>query len=313
MAETPADTTFDANTLLLAVQALGETPVVNDLEGRLAWNELHRQAWGLVAAKSQAATSLVFSPGNPNPSGSVFSDWDELYAFYSTFDGPMDIYFDDTFVSPVVVPLGTYTFRQGTRWRGFFRDIGNPLGNTRVEITDGTQIVGVDHFLDAIQIEAHGVAAVPFVQIPNNGLSFNIVERGAGFRTLDAGGRCWEVPDGEFLFFVMREGGIFLFGASEVVRLLAPGSVLATNLYEQSQISVDTIAGPGFHSLDFISAFAIYDLPQTGFTGALSQTINQDAFKMVYTPTTLANWSGVSPTSIGDALDRIASHVGPIP
>ena len=32
-----------------------------------------------------------------------------------------------------------------------------------------------------------------------------------------------------------------------------------------------------------------------------------------YTPANLVNWSGVAPSSLADALDRIAASVGPIP
>lgn len=32
-----------------------------------------------------------------------------------------------------------------------------------------------------------------------------------------------------------------------------------------------------------------------------------------YTPANLAKWSNITPTSIADALDRIAASVGPIP
>lgn len=44
-------------------------------------------------------------------------------------------------------------------------------------------------------------------------------------------------------------------------------------------------------------------------------TINliADAIRMTYTPAVLANWSGVAPTSIANALDRIAAKITPIP
>lgn len=32
-----------------------------------------------------------------------------------------------------------------------------------------------------------------------------------------------------------------------------------------------------------------------------------------YTPAIVGNWSGTAPTSVANALDRIAAHVGPIP
>ena len=47
--------------------------------------------------------------------------------------------------------------------------------------------------------------------------------------------------------------------------------------------------------------------PTTGWVSV------DDAFSIAYTPTTLADWSGVPPTSVGDALDRIAARISPIP
>jgi hypothetical protein len=38
-----------------------------------------------------------------------------------------------------------------------------------------------------------------------------------------------------------------------------------------------------------------------------------EASQDTYTPSAVANWSGVAPTSVANALDRIAAHVGPIP
>ena len=49
------------------------------------------------------------------------------------------------------------------------------------------------------------------------------------------------------------------------------------------------------------------------FTGTLIQAPSSDAGNMSYQPSNLANWSGVAPTSVANALDRIAAKIGPIP
>jgi hypothetical protein len=38
-----------------------------------------------------------------------------------------------------------------------------------------------------------------------------------------------------------------------------------------------------------------------------------DARGVRYVASSLPNWSGSNPTSVANALDRIAAHVGPIP
>lgn len=47
--------------------------------------------------------------------------------------------------------------------------------------------------------------------------------------------------------------------------------------------------------------------------GGTSITLVNDAYGLAYTPAILANWSGIAPTSVSDALDRIAAMIGPIP
>ena len=47
---------------------------------------------------------------------------------------------------------------------------------------------------------------------------------------------------------------------------------------------------------------------------ALSQiTLLSDASGEGYTPANTGNWNGTAPTSVANALDRIAAHSGPIP
>lgn len=47
--------------------------------------------------------------------------------------------------------------------------------------------------------------------------------------------------------------------------------------------------------------------------GAPPPVLSNDATALGYTPTVIANWSGVAPVDVSDALDRIAAHIGPIP
>lgn len=51
----------------------------------------------------------------------------------------------------------------------------------------------------------------------------------------------------------------------------------------------------------------------TRLAGAPAPVLKTDATALAYTPAVLANWSGVAPTSVANALDRLAAHSGPIP
>jgi hypothetical protein len=49
------------------------------------------------------------------------------------------------------------------------------------------------------------------------------------------------------------------------------------------------------------------------FTNAGTWTCENKSTMVGYTPAILANWSNVTPTSVANALDRIAAAIGPIP
>ena len=51
----------------------------------------------------------------------------------------------------------------------------------------------------------------------------------------------------------------------------------------------------------------------TGLTGSDDAANNRTVISTSYTAASSANWNGTPPTSIANALDRIAAHSGPIP
>ena len=48
-------------------------------------------------------------------------------------------------------------------------------------------------------------------------------------------------------------------------------------------------------------------------SGAPAPVLDTQARAIGYVPSNLANWSGVAPTSVANALDRIAAKITPIP
>ena len=70
-----------------------------------------------------------------------------------------------------------------------------------------------------------------------------------------------------------------------------------------SAVQVAGVALPSRPALDF----------STGFAGSDDATNNRTVITTAYTPGTVANWNGTAPTSIANALDRLAAHLGPIP
>lgn len=75
-----------------------------------------------------------------------------------------------------------------------------------------------------------------------------------------------------------------------------------------------TLNGPG--AIVYVSTNSITDLNAIVYAGgALSTQLNllNNAIGLAYTPNNLVDWSGTAPTSVSDALDRIAAKITPIP
>lgn len=70
-----------------------------------------------------------------------------------------------------------------------------------------------------------------------------------------------------------------------------------------SAVQVAGVALPSRPALDF----------STGFAGTDDATNNRTVITTAYVPAIVANWNGTAPTSIANALDRLAAHLGPIP
>jgi hypothetical protein len=116
------------------------------------------------------------------------------------------------------------------------------------------------------------------------------------------------------------------------VTLQSAGAVAATSEPESTYFAKLTISAPGAGACDMnaaggsvvgpllvTGANASYTSTADGFpsgfvvAGGASVTLGTTGDGIQYDPTNLANWSGVGPSSIGNALDRIAAKIGPIP
>ena len=76
----------------------------------------------------------------------------------------------------------------------------------------------------------------------------------------------------------------------------------------RSSVGTNSIEGDATATLNIDqSGAATYDVTQP-FAG----TVNQVATALPYIPSAVLDWSGTAPFSIQNALDRIASAIGPI-
>lgn len=106
------------------------------------------------------------------------------------------------------------------------------------------------------------------------------------------------------------DGSIFGDG-SNVVAQVDAGSFLGVSLTNEAILNGNATTGAGTLT-EIVSVDSTVVTPQTVAT-INGPFFEAQAAQMQYSPVTPANWSGVAPTSVAGALDRIAAKIGPIP
>jgi hypothetical protein len=119
--------------------------------------------------------------------------------------------------------------------------------------------------------------------------------------------------------------GMFFSHSSELRNSHNPGAaVLDITAGSLLLLSIDTlffpssfdstISGPVGSSLQLETDASQTSTPSIpAFLGVFTTARIDNAANIDYVPANLVNWSGVAPTSVANALDRIAAKIGPIP
>jgi hypothetical protein len=182
----------------------------------------------------------------------------------------------------------------------------------------------------AAQTLAFGVLAAPTADIEHCKFDSTFATTGTGGYTLTLGRNTFV---GQATFtdaaFISEEGNTF-FGAGAFVANAASGAVdsssdtfrnnLVVTATAPFVITVVAVGSQTNGALDLTGAGATFRgtagaiPPVVGLAGgAVAPTLLSSANGMSYIATTVANWSGVNPTSVQNALDRIAAKDTPIP
>jgi hypothetical protein len=112
--------------------------------------------WTVVAKTRDPQTDFIFQPGGAVSPG-VYTDWAALYADLSIgdYDTPRNIYFDDQFTSPCVVPAGAYDMTNVT-WVGM---PGRAM-QVVVSIADGASFTKLLSFRQNIRVLNNATSAL---------------------------------------------------------------------------------------------------------------------------------------------------------
>lgn len=248
--------------------------------------------YGPAIPAPAAPAAPVYSPGNPSPASNEYTTWAAAYAAAGA--SPKTIYVDDQYVSPAVIPAGTWNVEAL---------IGLSETATAVAVsTDSGCLINRLSWLERVNL--YGTAPIPTVRLVSGQLLRCF------FSSLSSQGGVPLVQQvSGFSAVVLENSQIGLGLAVDVLGGLSVQSVYGSTV---TALSIDSSNAAGICVVQRMTAGGFSESPQG--PGVLYIQANYGGGQNVfYQPSNLVNWSGITPTSISDALDRIAAALGPIP
>lgn len=258
-------------------------------------------------------TTFVFRPGDPNPTGNVYADWNALMARVAVIEGPKAIEFQNDFATPLV-PAGTYDLEDVTL-QGDFTNLGG--GPILVNLASGVVFQNLHHLRWNVLLNSLSTT-VPVITTDNNAI---VIEYGAGIQN-DAASTVPAifVPVGANGPIILTLGGtIGQFGGAATVTVDA-GATVFIGLGSFAGLANDVIVGAGSAQVVVFEQAAFVNTPanitQAG-VGTLVVLIFDFANFVGFTGLVAGNWVAPPPTNVEDAINRIAAvlnaNFGPIP
>jgi hypothetical protein len=270
-----------------------------------------------MANLSPAIPAFIFQPGGTNRRLSegvpIYTDWARLYADLSASTAPSKVVLvDDTFTAVPTIPAGIYDFT-GTRLQGRW-SLRALLGTERLGLVELNFITGarIDNcpIIEGIYLPLPNSIATPF-RWNTDGAVWLIR---AFVYSVSGSNPLMEVVGGSDVYFHLTEESI-LGGFSTTVMELFGSSTVKFRAINNSSLSDDALKGAVTETVGGFRADigSNMNLTQPLFLGTIPSSSNdQSASSLKYTPTTTGDWSGADPTTVQQALDRIASVLGPV-
>jgi hypothetical protein len=292
---------FDASSQGASI--VGPTSSLLDNSEFTLYNPTTIANWTPIPANVKAAldilgsniqgNAVVFKPGGV-AGKNLYTTWADVMTAVALLKGPTTIYFDDTNVTPAVIPAGAYALENvtfanwkggqvtnvqvaaGVTWTGLLaiRDINVEFLNTAlVETIDGRAM-----FFDGASITANGTAPI------------------------------WDTAAGAQ--FQMRNGSS-LNGTGAVAAFdIQAGQVLQLVIVGFSSINASAISGGATATLaEIFGDSSNGTVPaQANFTGTVSTSLLTDAARLGYTAGQPVLWQTV-PTDAKAALDSLVEQL----
>ena len=282
------------------------------------------------------ASSFLFQPGGV-AGGNVFTDWPSLYAAVNAVEGLRWVAVDDS-IANAVVPAGAYnlagwillgspqpsvrtgdfvvlTFQTGATITQCWAMVGLWLG---IASTSTAPVLAATVARETVYLDQNAslyceAGAAPFIHCTD--VTTVSIYLGAGVSIGDGTNAVLEVDTGVHAFIELPTiaAGISanaLTGTGEVDTFGDPGAQISTTqpglTGELRIFNTQTYQSAGFAGAPY------YSFVESRTSGMYYDTTTGNigfSPAVLYTTTTPASWAGTPPTSVGAALDRIASAV----
>jgi hypothetical protein len=267
-------------------------------------------AMGSGGGADATAYAFVYRPGGVADKN-VYTTWPALYVALSAVQGDKLVQVDDSIVSPAVVPAGTYDL-DGVTFDGI-SSFATDSGGAALTFDSGAVInAGTLNFTGKLQISYGG--ATPLITV-GAGKQGNYYFHEGCFVACTGAGAFIEAGAGAEALVSVNEGGQFGDGTHAVFTSVGASSFCGVGMFDSSTLAANATAQSlgGDVAVGYVDA-ATVTLPQGA---GVTVTMLSEAENTEYTASVVANWSGTNPTSVANALDRIAAwiaaHGGPIP
>lgn len=254
---------------------------------------------------TNAASTLIYSPGNPSPGTGEFTTWSALMATVGAITGPVRVIVDDSFGTPTVPAAGGPWDMSRVTLAGS----GDIFNTVILQVLNGAVLNDLFEITAGLNLQSASLSAIMDYTVPPGTEFFNMTggsrlsRAAASSPLIDLG-----VSDGLSLTVDFSTLPNSPFGT-----LINCDGFIIILVNNAGSIAINTIGGSGFALLqtnDIASNANTVTAQPIAFlldsTSSLAQNVD-------YIAASAANWSGSPPATVKAALDRIAAHVGPIP
>lgn len=265
----------------------------------------------LLTSPGAAPHSLVYDPSVTAPQGGVFNDLNLLFDYLDSVPllGQVSIYVPNDCSVPARTGGGAYNFRRSV-------ELLFPINNGSIDVTEmifeeGALVVGLERVTGSGVLISN--SSVPVLTPDAQTTILRLLE---GATTFCNAGKApfLYVPDNQQYVVVALIGALIGGGTGPIQSSVGLGEnallvILASDI---SNVDSHAVRGPA-SALLFLAPLpgsqSISDV-HADFAGTVITALLGEAHHLAYAPDEILDWDGSSPSSVSDAMDKLAVNNG---